>query len=305
MKRFFAAILLVFSFPYLGFAKDKKEKKPSPENIVIIEQDIKDKNIKRELDRLTRVPKREFFFDLGVNRLEYQEIQLMIQEWKWFESTLSTPSMPREEVLDTRLLMYLISQGFEYTLNTGYIFNRFLGAGISLSAPFFPFIERDNFNVLPLFRADIFPYMLLGCDVARWLNLSLALGPHIGYYDYKQIMENPNEYNQGLSIMRYKNWAIGVEAMAQARFNISNHFYLGLRVQVAYEPFALIPEVEKLGAVSNNQSGNENEYHYYFFGSLMVKYGIYAGWYMRFSEQLYRKLPVVPQKGKAAGDDSL
>ena len=273
-KIFFLLIFFVVLCPASVFSKGKKQEVLT--NITIIEPDIKDKKVKRQLDKLTRPQKREFFFDAGLNMIFYQEMSFLFQEWKWFESTDSTSNYLREDVLDTRLMMTLRARGGEYTINTGYNFSNIFGFGVNVSMPFFPFLGRDMYNVQPVFRIDAFPYFLIGFDIVHFFNLSIGIGPHLGYYVYRQIMDNPNKFNPGLMTLETKLLAFGIEAMPQIRFNISDMFYIGVRAQIIYDPAALRPEVNRFGFLPA-ASGTETTYNYYFFGNLMIKSGIYMG----------------------------
>ena len=286
-KHLFLLALFIFFCPTAVFSKGKKQQALT--SITIIEPDIKDKKIKRQLDKLTRPKKREFFFDAGLNMMFYQEISLLCQEWKWFESTDSTPNYLREDVLDTRLMLILRARGGEYTVNAGYNFSNIFGFGVNVSMPFFPFLERDMYSVLPVFRIDAFPYFLIGIDIAKFLNVSIGIGPHLGYYDYKQIMDNPNRDNPGLMVFETKLLTFGVEAMPQIRFNIGDMLYLGMRVQFIYDPISLQPEINRFGFLPS-AAGTETTYNYYFFGGFAIKSGIYMGISLR-NHQVY-----IPQK---------
>lgn len=283
-KTFFLLAFFVVVCPMSVFSKGKKQETLT--DITLIEPDIKDKKVKRQLDKLTRPKKREFFFDSGVNMLFYQEMSFLFQEWKWFESTDSTPNYMREDVLDTRLMVTMRARGGEYTINTGYNFSNIFGFGINVSMPFFPFLERDQYSMLPVFRIDAFPYFLIGVDIAKFLNVSIGIGPHLGYYHYKQILDNPNKFNPGLMTLETKLLAFGFEAMPQIRFNIGDVFYLGMRAQIIYDPFSLQPEINRFGFLPA-PSGTETSYNYYFFGSLMIKSGIFMGIALR-NFQVYK-----------------
>ncbi|MDR0552430.1 MAG: hypothetical protein LBG72_10565 [Spirochaetaceae bacterium] len=236
---------------------------------LIIEHDIKDPYIKREIDKLINPPKLEFYFDFGINRLEYQKIDFIMQEWK----------ISGEAISDMRIYFPLAVQGGEYNINAGYIFHKFWGGGAYFSMPLFPFIERDAGNVLPVLRADIVPYIMFNADIGGFMNFALAAGPHLGYYDYKQIMEpaNGGQFNGGQAYIETRILSFGIALMPQVRFNISKFLYLGARANIIFDFAAASPVIEK----PYQLDGASSQYNYYFKGNFAVKYGIYAGFYLR------------------------
>ncbi|MDR2602351.1 MAG: hypothetical protein LBC53_07875 [Spirochaetaceae bacterium] len=296
-KRFFLAVAILFLFYNYAFSKGKKEIDPA--SIVVIDPEIKDKNIKREIEKLISPPKKEFFFDLGFNAAFYQELNFLYQEWKWFESTEATDRIYREEVLDTRIMLNLLSKSGDYIINAGYNFNNFFGAGLNAQAILFPFTERDEYGVIPVFRFELTPYALFGFDAADFFNISLGVGPHLGFYDYKLVADNPNKYNVGLMVVETKIFVLGAALIPQIRFNVSDMFYFGMRLQIIYDPVGFDPAIERRGYLPS-PGGTENAYNAYFFGGFMVKGGLYAGLSLR-KKPVYRAFDPSTQTGGASG----
>jgi hypothetical protein len=181
-------------------------------------------------------------------------------------------------------------QGVELGLNFGYRFTGLLGAGLTVnpSLGFYhvlgdlrssdgPLYNTVMVSAYPIYRFDIFPYLLLSHEPSYWLSLSLGIGPVISVYQY--MFNNMSAYDSRERREMVGTQTLALGLMPEIRFKILEHIIFGIRMQII--PFAFTGKSVYVYYYLNEKMEGYNSFTAEGFDvqNFIFKFGIYAGYF--------------------------